>query len=257
MKSNKFLIICVLGLLSLPVTAQQEKKDIRDGNRHFKSEKYNESEVSYRKAVETEGNSVPGAFNLGDALYRQEKFEDAGEQFNKVINNNVDKNTKSQAFHNMGNSLLQAGQLDEAIEAYKNALRNTPNDMDTKYNLAYAQNLKKQEQEQQKQDQNQDQDQDQDQKDQDKKQDQKDQEKNEDQQKNKEQKDQEQKDQQDQQKQDQQQQDQQQQQAQEGKISKEDAQRLLEALANDEKKVQEKVKKAKAKAKRVRVLKDW
>jgi len=250
---QKSLIVLVSILITLPSLAQQERKDIREGNKLFKSEKFNESEVAYRKAMESDINSVPGTFNLGDALYRQEKFEDASTQFNQVISNNVDKITKAQAFHNLGNSLLQAGELDDAIEAYKNALRNVPNDIETKYNLAYAQNLKKQQQEQEQENQDQDQEnkdqenQDQENKDQ-QNQDQQDQE-------NKDQQNQDQQDQENEEQQDQQ--EQQQQQPQEGKISKEDAQRLLEALANDEKKVQDKVKKAKAKAQRVRVLKDW
>ncbi len=223
---HKSLIISGLFLISIPAMAQQERKDIRDGNRLFRSDKFNESEVSYRKAIDLQSNTVPGSFNLGDALYRQEKFEDAGILFNQVADKNVDKNTKSQAFHNLGNSLLKAGELDDAIEAYKNALRNIPDDMETKYNLAYAQNLKKKQEEQKQENQ-----------------DQKD--KQENQQK------------QEQQQQDQEKKDQKQQQPQEGKISKEDAQRLLEALANDEKKVQENVKKEKAKSQRVRVLKDW
>ena len=246
----KQLIFIGLLLFSLPVAAQQERKDIREGNRLFKSEKFSESEVAYRKAIDVQSNSVPGSFNLGDALYRQEKFEDAGVQFNRVVENNVDKSTKSQAFHNMGNSLLQAGELEDAIEAYKNALRNVPDDMETKYNLAYAQNLKKQQQEQEQQNQ------DQDQQNQDKENEDQQDQQNQDQQDQQDQQDKEQQQQQNQDQQDQQE-EQQEQQPQDGKISKEDAQRLLEALANDEKKVQDKVKKEKAKAKRVRVLKDW
>ena len=256
MSLNKFLILNLLILMGLPALAQSEKKDIREGNKLFRTEKYGDSEIAYRKAVETESSSIPGAFNLGDALYRQEKFEDAGEQFNNVINNNVDKTTKAQAFHNMGNSFLLAGQLEEAIEAYKDALRNKPDDMDTKYNLAYAQNLKKQQEEQEKQDQEQNKDQDKEDKKDQENQDKQDQEN----QDKKDQQDQQEQDQKDQQQKDQEQNKEEQEQEpqqQEGKISKEDAQRILEALENDEKKVQEKVKKQKAKAKRVRVLKDW
>ncbi len=245
----KQLLFLGLLFINLPAPAQQERKDIREGNKLFRSDKFNESEVAYRKAIDLQSNSVPGSFNLGDALYRQEKFEDAGIQFNQVVDNNVNKNTKSQAFHNLGNSLLQTGELDDAIEAYKNSLRNVPGDMETKYNLAYAQNMKKQQEEQEKKE-NKDQNKDQ----QDQNKDKQDQNKDE-QDQNKDQQDQN-KDQQDQQDQ-QNQKNEQQQQPQEGKISKEDAQRLLEALANDEKKVQEKVKKDKAKAQRVRVLKDW
>ena len=178
-----------------------------------------------------------------DALFKQEKYSEAINQFNVLANQQSNKEDRAKIYHNLGNSLLQSEKYKESIEAYKNALRNNPSDMDTKYNLAYAQNLKQQQEQQQEQ--NQDQDQDQDQQNQDQQ----------DQQNQQEQDQQEQ--QQDQEQQQQDQQEQQQPQQQEGKISKEDAQRLLEALANDEKKVQDKVKKEKARAKRVRVLKEW
>ena len=76
--------------------------------------------------------------------------------------NQSDKEKLAKAYHNMGNSYLFNQKLDEAIEAYKNSLRNNPDDFETKYNLAWAQNKKNQEppqqqqQDQQEQDQNRD-----------------------------------------------------------------------------------------------------
>jgi alpha-galactosidase/6-phospho-beta-glucosidase family protein len=129
-----------------------------------------------------------------------------------------------------------ANKVQESIEAYKNSLKTDPGNMEAKYNLAYAQDLLKQQQEQQQQQQ-----QNQDNKD-----------------KNKDQnKDQENKDEQEQQKQDQEKNDQQQQEQQQQKISKEDAERLLNAIANDEKEVQEKVKLEKAAKARVKTMKNW
>lgn len=234
--------------------AQSAKGDIRDGNKMFKSEKYEDSEVAYRKALDTDIQSIPGNFNLGDALYRQEKYEEAGEQFTSLGLSNSSKEVQSNAFHNLGNSLLQAGKLDESIEAYKDALRRNPNDMDTKYNLAYAMNLKKKQEEKQEDQQNQDNKDKKDNKDQEKNKDKQDQEQNQDQQDQQDNQDQEkqenQQNQEDQKKQEQQQ-------TPKNKISKSDAERMLSALANDEKKTQEKVKVAKAKAKKVRTLKEW
>lgn len=237
--------------VSLTVSAQQGRGDIRQGNRLFKDEKFDEAEQAYRKALgENSPNRVAG-FNLGDALYRQEKFEEAGRQFEAAASSNLNKESASHAYHNLGNSLLQAGKIDESIEAYKEALRRNPSDLDTKYNLSYAKMLKKKQEQQQQQNQQQDKNQNQEKQDQQKQ----------DQQQDNQQQDNQQQDQKNQETPQQGKENQpsnpQQTKEQEVKISPEDAKRLLEALANDEKKVQDKVKKEKAKANRVRTIKDW
>lgn len=235
---GKILIPLVLFILvPLAVKGQGDRKFIRQGNREYKDQKFDESEILYRRALEKDEKSYAGEFNLGDALYKQEKYEDAARNFSKLAENEEDRARLSYLYHNLGNSLLQSNQLEESIEAYKDALRNNPADDETRHNLAFAQRMLQQQQQQQQQQQDQDQDQDQDQQDQqDQDQDQQDQ------------------DQQDQQEQNQ---DQQQQQQQQPQISKEDAERMLQALQQDEQKLQEKLKKEKAKAARVRVLKDW
>ena len=224
-----------VALLASPgiVNAQGEKKFIRQGNREYNDSKYSESELSYRRAVDKNKTFSDAKFNIGDALYKQKKYEDAGRQFIENVNLNESKNKKSAALYNLGNSLLMADKVQESIETYKNSLRLDPGNMEAKYNLAYAQDLLKQQQQEQQNEQKKDK---QDQNQEDKKQDQNqnqtsDEEKNE----------------------QQQQQQQQQQQA----ISKEDAERLLNAIANDEKDVQEKVKLAKAAKAKVRTLKNW
>lgn len=242
MRTVKILLICTFIFFSVVVNAQSDKKYIRQGNRQYEKNDFSDSEVSYRKAIDKNKRSPDPVFNVGDALYKQNKFEDAGKQFLETINLNADKNKKSAAMYNLGNSLLKANKVEESIDAYKGSLKLKPDNKEAKYNLAYAQDLLKQQQEQKKQQQEKDkQDQNKDKKKEDQKNDQKDQ--------NKDQK----KDQnnnQDQKK------DQQQQQQQQG-ISKDDAQRLLNALANDEKNVQEKVKLAKAAKTKVRTVKNW
>ena len=246
MKWFKFLLIFTLALIAVNAFAQKERKYIRQGNKEFENTDFENSEVSYRKAVDLEEEKThEPAFNVGDALYKQEKYEDAIKQFESLADLEISKEEKAKIYHNLGNSLLQNNKLKESIEAYKNALRNNPNDQETKYNLAYAQ--KKLEQQQQ-QNQDQDQNKDKDKQDQDKNKDQnKDQQNKDDQ--NKENEDQN----KDQDKQDQNKEQQQQQQ----QISKEDAERILQALANDEKDTQKKVKEQQAAAAKVKTEKEW
>lgn len=272
----KSMIITVVTLLAAwPAIAQQERKFIREGNELFEKQDFEKAEVEYRKAADKKANSFEAAFNMADALYKQKKYDEALEQFSALAKQETDKERLGEIYHNIGNTLLAMEKTDESIEAYKNSLRNRPASEQTKYNLEFARH--KQQQDQQNQDQNkdnQDQNKDQNQDQQDQNKDQQDQNKdrqdqNKDQQ-NKDQqdqnKDQQNKDRQDQNKDQQnkndQNKDQQQQhpQQQQGKISKEDAERLLEALQNDEKNVQEKVQKQKAqeqKAKKMKIEKDW
>lgn len=238
------LLLPALLLSGISLFAQGERKFIRQGNREFEKQNYSESEISYRRAIDKNKSSADAVFNAGDALYKQEKYEDAGKQFIESHRMNEDRDKKAGSMYNLGNSLLKAGKLKESIEAYKNSLRLNPGNMQAKYNLAYAQDrLKEQEEQQQQQQDQQNQDQNKDKQNQDQNKDQQDQ--NQDKQND-------QKESEDQNKQDEQQQSDQQQ-----SMSKEDAERLLNAIANDEKEVQEKVKEAKAAKQRVKTLKNW
>jgi Ca-activated chloride channel homolog len=234
------LFFCV----PLLIEAQSDKKFIRQGNKEFEKSSYSESEISYRKAYDKNNQMSDAIFNIGDALYKQNKYEEAAKQFSDNIDRNDDKRKKSDGYYNLGNSMLKSNKIQESIEAYKNSLKMRPGNEDAKYNLAYAQDLLKKQQQQQQQQQDKDNKDKQDNKDNKDNKDQKKDDKNKDQ--NQDKKDQS----QDQNKADQQQQQQQ-------GMSKEDAQRLLNALANDEKKVQEKVKLAKAEKAKVRTVKNW
>ncbi|MGE5420477.1 MAG: tetratricopeptide repeat protein [Chloroflexota bacterium] len=230
-------------MISIASFSQEDKKFIRKGNREYKKENFSESEILYRKASDESNNSPEATFNIGDALYKQHKFEDAGKQFVDNTTQTVDAGKQAAGWYNLGNSLLQANKVKESIDAYKNSLKLDPGNTAAKYNLGYAQNLLKKQEEQQKQQQQQQQNKQDDQQ----KQDQQDKNNQDKQDKNENQQPQAQQNQQEQQKQDEQEQG----------ISKEDAERLLNALANDEKAVQEKVKREKAAKARTRTLKNW
>jgi len=242
------LIIIILFLSVGQSLLAQVKKYVHKGNQLYQEQKYKEAEADYRKSVESKSTSVEGNFNLGDALYKQKKFADAGAQFDKLAGSaNGNKQLASVAYHNLGNAMLKSNKLQESVDAYKKALLNNPNDDETRYNLAYAQEKLKQQQQQNKDNKNnknQNQNQNQQNQNQDKQ--------NKDD-KNKDNKDQ---NKQNQDKQNQDKKDQQQQQ-QPNKLSKEEAERMLEALNNDEKQTQDKLKNKKLKGARVNITKDW
>lgn len=244
---NKILFLVLLFLGASFTYGQSFRSLINDGVDKYEKGNFNDAEVNFRKGMEKDIESYKAHFNMGDALYKQERYDEAAKSFMNALSLIDDDLVKSKAFHNIGNSLLKSQKLDESIEAYKNALKLNPNDLETKYNLSYALKMKQQqEQQEQQQDQNKDQNQDQNQ-DQKDKQDQKEQE-NKDQQQQQQNKDKE--------KQDQQKDQQQQQQPQKkDEISKEEAKRILEALKNNEADLQKKLRKKKGKS--VKKEKDW
>ena len=87
----KSLLICILLGVSANMNAQTDKKYIRKGNREYEKGKYSDSEISFRKAIDNNKQSPDAVFNVGDALYKQNKFEEAGKQFIENANQNEDK----------------------------------------------------------------------------------------------------------------------------------------------------------------------
>ena len=237
-KRSGLILLVLMGIIS--AYGQNERKVIRDGVRSYENEEFGEAEVQFRKAENINQESYEAEFNTGAALYGQEKYEETVKQYQSLLDQTNDAGKTAQIWHNIGNSLLEAQQYAPSIEAYKNSLRKNPSDEDTRYNLAYAKQ-KLNEQQQQNQDQDKDKDQEQD----------KDQDKDKDQEQNKDQQDKENDQQQDQGD------DQQNQQPVPREISKEDAERMLKAIQQQEKDVKEKVDKKKAAAAKVKTEKDW
>ena len=179
--------------------AQKSDRDyLRSGNKLYNDSLFVKAEVDYRKALEVNPKSTDAMFNLGNSLLMQQKAKEAMEQFESASKVEKEKDKLAQIYHNMGVILQASKQYPQCIEAYKESLRNNPKDNETRYNLALAQKLLK-DQQQNQQNQNQNKDQKQDQKDE--------------QQQNKD------------------------------EMSKENAQQLLNAVMQDEKNVQDKVKK--------------
>ncbi|MDR1097882.1 MAG: tetratricopeptide repeat protein [Tannerella sp.] len=235
------VVLAVFLLCAGSVAAQKaERKNVRNGNKEYKKDNYTEAEIAYRKSIEVNPRSVEGLYNLGNALYRQEKYPEAAEQYQLIAGQGerlmhedpANATRLAQVFHNLGNIGMKSQEYQKSVEAYKQSLRLNPVDEETRYNLALAQKLL-QDQQQQEQDQNEEQDKEEEQE-QEQKQDQNQDQQNQDQEQNQ--------DQQNEQQQDEQQQPQEEQQQQE-QMSRDNAQQMLDAFLQDEKDTQEKVKK--------------
>lgn len=214
----------------------------------YHAQKFQEAEIGFRKSINTDSNKFNGHFNLGDAYYRQRKGNEALGAYETALKRAQSNEEKAFAYHNIGNTYMKLEKVKEAVDAYKNALKLNPKDKDTKYNLAYAMNMLKNppEQKQNKdKDQNKNQDKDKNKDNQNKndqnKNDQNDKNKNDKNDQNK------QKDQNDQQ--------QNQPQSKEQQMKKEQAEKMLEAVKNNEKDIQKKLRKKVGV--RVKTEKDW
>jgi Ca-activated chloride channel family protein len=238
MKTN--LILFVIMLIQINVFSQNINKDIRQGVKLYEDSSYVEAEQKFRNALQKDQDSFVSSFNLADAIYKQENYEKSESLFRALTEKAETKEEKSMSYHNFGNSLFKQEKIKESVEAYKNALRNNPSDIDSKFNLSLAQKLLKK-QEENKEDKKED--------------DKKEEEKEEEEEEKKEEEEsesdesQENKEPQDQQKPETPQDP--------NEMTEEEAQQMLDALEQQEKELQEDLQKKKRKAVNLKIEKDW
>ena len=232
MKNTLFILSLLMCITSF---AQNKKSFLRNGNDLYTDSSYNDAEMQYRKSLEKDQDYFNASFNLADAVYKQERYEESSALFDALIDNTPSQNDLAKVYHNLGNSLVKEKKLDEAISAYKSALRINPADKDTRHNLALITQQKQQQEQQENKDEE-------------------NKEKEQEEKKNEKEKEQNKK-----QQQQQQQQENKENTAEQKKeeISKEDAEKMLETIQQEEKELQEELQKKKVKGKRVKVLKDW
>lgn len=246
-----------------------------DANKALSEDDFIAAEVDYRKAISKSSDNSAAPYNLGNAYYENETYNEAFGRFKEAGEASTSKADKHKAYHNMGNVFMKRKDYAKAVEAYKEALRNDPTDEETRYNLALAKELLKKEQDENKQDQDdKDKDKDQDEnKDQDKKdegdnEDKKDQgedgdkgdEGDKDEEKKDDNKDGEGDNKSDQKKKPEQgegENEQEQQQPRPNQLSKQQVENLLRAMQNAEKKVQDKIDAKKVKGAKIKTEKDW
>ena len=217
------MIVTLFMLMSWTIAySQTDRQSIRQGNRLYHQQEFAKSEVEYRKAISNNPNNAQAIYNLGCALMAQQKDSAAVVQFQNAGKMEKGKFRKAKSFHNIGFIFQRHQMYGEAIEAYKEALRNNPSDHETRYNLALCKRQQKNQPQQQQQ--------------------KKDQDKNS----------------KDKQQQDKQQQDKNQnQQPPKDQMSKENAEQLLNAAIQEEKATQQRMKKAMQQPRSKKLQKNW
>lgn len=273
----KYSLIILFAVVSLNVNSQTDNKYIRKGNSSYRDGNFAQAEVEYRRALEKNPESYKADFNLGNSLYKQKQYDAAAGRYSSLIKSfdpsfsaqpevsptsnsssassvtpaspgvaksaakNLDREvtdeTLSNYYYNLGNTLFRCEKYKESIEAYKNALRRNPSDMDAKHNLQLALRMLTEQQQQQQGNKQQ----------------------NDNQQNNRQNKDQQNQDQQNQNQQNDPNQNQQnsQQQQRKGEISPEDAERILQALENQEKETMKQIQERKERSRKIPVEKNW
>jgi tetratricopeptide (TPR) repeat protein len=249
----KNLLLYILLTVSLAVSAQEKDKTLPDANEEYKQNKFVDAEANYRISESKFPGRGIASYNLGNTIYRQNQASEAKLAFAKALKNAKTRPDKHKAYHNLGNVFMKEKDYTQAVEAYKQALRNDPTDDETRYNYAYAKQKLKENPP--KNDKNKDKNKD---KDKDKNKD-KDKDKNKDQDKkdDKGDKDKDQKDGKNDPKKDNKSDNNGQPKPIPGGISKDRVQNLLDAVNNEEKKVQDKVNAQKVKGNPRKTEKDW
>lgn len=145
-------ILCVMLMLSVNFSKAQiqQHRYLRSGDKDYSVQQYTDAEENYRKANALKP-SFRGNYNLGNAIYSQERFEEAVKQFEESLQRSKSSEETAKAYHNLGNAYYNQQAYDKSVDAYKNALRYQPADWDTKRNLIMALNRLEQQQQQQNQ----------------------------------------------------------------------------------------------------------
>lgn len=135
---NKIALISIAFLFGLTTSAQDMNEIIKTGNDFYKQQEFLKAAAEYAKALETEPSNIKAKFNLANALFKQDKKVEAAVLYNEVATTATDKSLLSKAWYNKGVILSNQKNLEESIEAYKNALRNNPDDIEARENLQKA-----------------------------------------------------------------------------------------------------------------------
>ena len=133
--ARKTLAVLVLLMVGMSMSAQSDRRYIRQGNKLFRAGQYADAEVLYRKAIEANKQNPQAVYNLGNALMAQKKDSAAVVQFQEATKLQKNPLRRYLSYHNIGVVCQTKQMFKDAIEAYKEALRLNPHDNQTRYNL--------------------------------------------------------------------------------------------------------------------------
>jgi len=283
MINRLMILVFLIGCIAQAQEEENEKVNIKalnasknltyEANQQLSENAFVAAEADYRRAISKSKENIAAPYNLGTAYYGKESYGEAFGRFKEAGELASEKTQKHKAFHNMGNVFMKKKEYDKAVEAYKEALRNNPKDEETRYNLALAKEMLKKQQDEQKNDDNKDNKDQQDQKDKDQEQNEGDnkedkegdkkEEENKDKGSDGDQNKEENKEGEGDEKKEKEQQPEQgdqpdnKKQPRPNQLSKQQIKNLLEAMQNEEKKVQEKIDAKKVKGAKLKNEKDW
>lgn len=165
MKNFFSIVLCVL-LSGASLFAQEDKKDVRRGNKDYRKSNFKEAEIDYRKALLKDSTSFAATYDLANALYSQKDYEGAANTLEKLSKSAPESQYADRYYFNKGNVSLQKKDYKTAVDDFKQALLRDPGDLQAKESYIYAKKMLENQEnggegesnkDQQNQDQNQDQ----------------------------------------------------------------------------------------------------
>ncbi len=144
-------ILVILAMLYFPLVFSQTKEEklratenqelLSEAEESLKEGDFSTAEANYRRIIARDPKNTKAKYNLGNAYYAREKNREAGKRYIEAAEVATSKAEKHKIYHNLGNVFMNEKKYREAVEAYKNALRNNPTDDETRYNLALAKKM--------------------------------------------------------------------------------------------------------------------
>lgn len=138
------LLSCVVSLSAQQTKINKESNNLTlDGNIEYVEDNLIEAEALYRKSISKDSMNLAAKYNLGNSFYSNKLNEEALNQYRLSIKNSNDKSTLHKSYHNLGNLYMQSEDYQNAMDSFKNALINNPEDDETRYNYVLAKELLK------------------------------------------------------------------------------------------------------------------